>query len=174
MTRLIDDRTISVLERSLGELVLPVRVVLFTQRITACATCRERRHLLEEVVALSDKLSLEVRNLVADASEARRLPVVRVPTTAVIGERDFGVHFVGETAGSELESLVEAISLVSEGSSGLGPELLQLVAMIDEPLHLQSATRGRGRSGPAPPLPSAAVQAATTYRGGCEGVVREC
>lgn len=137
MAPFIDESTGEAVRRSLGQLARPVRLVLFTQGATACTTCREQRQLLEELVALSDRLSLEVKDLVADASEARRLGILRVPTTAVIGERDYGVRFVGVTAGYEFASLVEAISLVAEGSSGLGPELEQLVAMITEPTHIE-------------------------------------
>ncbi len=137
MERLIDEPTAEAVRRTLGELDRPVRLVLFTQATAACATCREQRQLLEEVVALSDKLSLEVKDLVADAPEARRLAVVRVPTTAVMAERDVGVRFVGVTAGYEFESLLEAITAVSKGESGFGPELEQLAQMITQPTHLE-------------------------------------
>ena len=137
MTRLIDEPAAAAASRSLGELDRPVRLVLFTQATAACATCREQRQLLEELSELSNKLALEVKDLVADAPEARRLGVVRVPTTAVIGERDFGVRFVGVTGGYEFESLLEAIAAVSKGQSGLGHELEQLAAMITEPTHLE-------------------------------------
>ncbi len=137
MARLIDERTAEAITQSLGELDHPVQLLLFTQATAACATCREQRQLLEELTGLSDKLSLEVKDLVADAPEARRLGVVRVPTTAVIAERDFGVRFVGVTAGYELESLLEAITAVSRGRSGLGPELEQLASMITEPTHIE-------------------------------------
>lgn len=137
LARLIDERTAETVRQSLGQLVRPVRLVLFTQAATACATCREQRQLLEELVGLSDKVTLEVKDLVADAREARELRVVRVPTTAVVAERDYGVRFVGVTAGFEFESLLEAIVLVAQGRSGLGPELEQLVAMITSPTHLE-------------------------------------
>jgi len=137
VARLINEPTAEAVRRALGGLDRPVRLVLFTQSTAACATCREQRQLLEELAGLSDKLTLEVKDLVADAPEARRLGVVRVPTTAVIAERDFGVRFVGVTAGYEFESLLEAITAVSKGESGLGPELEQLASMITEPTHIE-------------------------------------
>ncbi len=137
VARLIDDATAEAVRRKLGELERPVQLVLFTQTTAACATCREQRELLEELTALSDKLTLETKDLVADAPEARRLGVVRVPTTAVIAERDFGVRFVGVTAGYEFDSLLEAIAAVSKGESGLGHELEQLASMITKPTHLE-------------------------------------
>ncbi|GEM_PF-4405 len=133
---LIDEETRRQLQPMLEALREPVRLVFFTQE-QACAACREQRQLLEELVALSGKLSLEVRDLIEDAEEVRAFGVSRVPTTAVVGARDYGVRFIGVTAGYEFSSLVEAIRNVSDGRSGLPPGLEQLVRMIDEPTHLE-------------------------------------
>jgi alkyl hydroperoxide reductase subunit AhpF len=94
MAQFIDEHTREELAAVLGPLTRPVRLVLFTQE-HACAPCREQRQLLDELAALSDKLTVEVHDLVADARLASSYRVTRVPATAVVGEHDIGVRFVG-------------------------------------------------------------------------------
>jgi alkyl hydroperoxide reductase subunit F len=137
VARLLDEHASKSAKDSLAGLARPVRLVLFTERPAACATCRDQRQLLEEVAALSERVSLEVKDLVADGEDARALGVVRVPTTVVMADRDVGVRFLGVTAGYEFESLLEAISIVAEGRAGLDPEVSQLLEPITEPVHLQ-------------------------------------
>ena len=134
--QLLDDGVREELTVTLDRLEGPVRLLLFTQT-HACAACREQRQLLDELAGLSDKVSLEVYDLVAEGALARQYGVSRVPSTAVVGERDYGVRFVGVTTGYEFPSLLEAIAAVAAGRSGLRAELEELAAMISEPLHLE-------------------------------------
>ncbi len=137
MTQYIDEHTREELAPVLGPLMRPVRLVLFTQA-HACAPCREQQQLLEELAGLSDKLTVEVHDLVADAGLASSYRVSRVPATAVVaGDDDPGIRFVGVTLGYEFASLIEAITIVSSGQSGLEPELARWAALISEPLHLE-------------------------------------
>jgi glutaredoxin len=52
------------------KLLNPVRLVVFTQEYE-CPYCAQTRSLLGELAGLSDKLSVEVYDFVADADEAR-------------------------------------------------------------------------------------------------------
>lgn len=137
MAKLLDDETRDEVRALVEGLHAPVTLLFFTQQ-HACGACVTQRRLLEELVELSDKLRLEVKELVQDTEEARRYGVNKVPATCVLsGERDPGIRFFGVTAGYELGSLVQAVRMVSTGESGLGDELESWVARIDRPLHLE-------------------------------------
>ncbi len=136
MTDPIDVATREHVEQLFRGLDKPVRLLFFTQR-QACAACREQRELLQAVAALSDKVELEVHDLVEDAGTVRRHGIARVPATAVVGEKDPGIRFYGVTGGYEFGSLVEAIVLVSTGRLELDDAVVRLARRISRPLHLE-------------------------------------
>jgi len=136
MSKPLDQKTRDELKGLFKGLKDPVRLVYFTQQ-HACAACREQQRLLEVLAGLSDKLSLEVYDLVRDAGRAQEYAISQVPATAVVGTQDYGIRFYRVTGGYEFGSLVEAVMMVSQGRSGLGPELEHLVALIDVPVHLE-------------------------------------
>lgn len=132
----LTEKTRKQLRERFARLLRPVRLVLFTQE-NACAACREQEEILRAVTALSDKLSLEVYDLIADAEKARQFGVDKVPATIVAGEKDYGIRFFGVTAGYEFASLIEDILMVSQGVSGLSREAEQLAHLIVRPVHLE-------------------------------------
>ncbi|MDA8230293.1 MAG: FAD-dependent oxidoreductase [Magnetospirillum sp.] len=134
-TFLTDDVKAEVTQR-LGEMRDPVRLVQFTQKY-ACGTCADQEALLAELAGLSDKLTLEVHELTADPETAARYRIDKVPATAVIGDRDWGIRFFGLTGGYEFGSLLEAIVMVSTGRSGLDPAVEALAKRISVPTHLE-------------------------------------
>lgn len=136
MAAMLDDTTRAEVSARLQSLKDPVTLVYFSQR-HACGSCHQQRELLDELAALSDKIALEVHDLVDDAELAARYGVSKVPATAVIGERDYGIRFYGVTAGYEYSSLLEAIAMVSAGVSGLSAEVEKLATRIDVPVHLE-------------------------------------
>jgi len=136
MPEMIDDKTKKELKSILAGLKEPVRLVFFTQEM-ACETCRQQEQLLQTVAALSDKLTLDVHDLVKDSKKAREYGINKVPGTAVVGRKDYGIRFYGVTAGYEFGSLVEAIRMVSRGTSGLGKEIEDILTLIDVPVHLE-------------------------------------
>jgi glutaredoxin-like protein len=103
----------------------------------ACGACAEQQELLEEVAALSDKLKLEVHELIADSSEAAALHIDKVPATAVLGARDHGIRFFGFTGGYEFASLIETMIMVSTGRSGLDPAIEAIARALTVPVHLE-------------------------------------
>lgn len=136
MAQILDDDSRSEVRGRLEALDRPVTLVYFTQR-RACGSCRQQQQLLEELAALSDKLQLQVRDLVDDAALAREYGIAKVPATAVIGARDYGVRFYGVTAGYEYGSLLEAVVMTSKGVAGLDPDVETLLRAIDVPVHLE-------------------------------------
>ena len=114
----------------------PVKLVVFTQEFE-CQFCAETRQLVEEVADLSDQLTAEVYDLVADSEKAKELEVDKIPAIALLGERDYGVRLYGIPSGYEFTSLIEGILNVSAGDSRLLDESRQQIASVDKPVHLQ-------------------------------------
>ena len=121
---------------ALADLKSPVKFVVFTQTFE-CMYCRENRQLIEEVVGLSDKLSVEVYNLVTDAEKAKEYGVDKIPATAIVGDQDYGIRFYGIPSGYEFSTVIEDIMMVSRGESGLSEASKAQVAGLTQPLHLQ-------------------------------------
>jgi glutaredoxin-like protein len=114
-----------------------VRLALYTRAVD-CDTCAVTRALLEEVVTLSPRLSLEVHDL----GEGAEVAVDRPPTIAVLGREgagfvDHGIRLVGAPVGHELTSLVDAIVSVSSRDAGLTAESRGRLAALDRPVHVQ-------------------------------------
>src|SRR6516225_8727218 len=135
MSLIRDDDALEIQERLKG-LINPVKLVHFTQELNL-EYGREARQLLEELVALSDKLSLEVYNFLLDKDKVSEFSVDKVPATVVRNGKDYGIRFYGLPAGYEFVTLLDAILSVSQGDSGLKPENKERLAMVNQPVHLQ-------------------------------------
>jgi len=130
-----DDDATEIRER-LREMVEPVKLVHFTQELNL-EYGRETRMLLEEVAALSDKLTLEVLNFLIDKEKVAEYGVDKVPATVIRNGKDYGIRFYGIPAGYEFSTFLDAILNVSKGDSGLKPESKEKLAAVTQPLHLE-------------------------------------
>jgi alkyl hydroperoxide reductase subunit F len=133
---MIDENTKVQLSEILNKLESQVKLIFFTQE-NACPSCAQQRELLDELASLSDKLELKVYDFVLHGDEAMSYKIDKIPATVVAGKKDYGIRFYGVTTGYEFSSLLEDISMVSTGHSGLDPQLEELVREIKEPVHLQ-------------------------------------
>ena len=113
-----------------------VRLAVFTQELE-CEYCTENRLLAEEIAQLSDKLSVEVYNFVIDKQKADEYGIDKIPATAIIGKKDYGVRIFGIPAGYEFASLLEALERVSSGESGLSVVTKSRLAKLAKPVHMQ-------------------------------------
>jgi glutaredoxin-like protein len=136
MSKVIDEETRAQLGEILKNLTSPVRLVFFTQK-NACPACEQQLELLKDLCSLSNKLELTTYDFVLHGDEAMGYQIDKIPATAVIGKTDYGIRFYGLTAGYEFSSLVQAVLMVSTGSSALDPQLEELVKSIREQVHLQ-------------------------------------
>ncbi len=118
------------------ELIEPVRLVMFTQ-VIECRFCAETRQLVEEVAALSDKVTAEIYNFITDEGKADEYDVDKIPAIAIIGQKDYGVRFYGIPSGYEFGSLIEDIIDISQGESGLSEETKTALAGLEEAVHIQ-------------------------------------
>jgi glutaredoxin-like protein len=117
-------------------LLNPVRLVVFTQEYE-CPYCAQTRSLLEELAGLSDKLSVEVYDFVADANKARAYGVDKVPAVAIIGAKDYGLRFYGLPYGYEFQTLLEGIVSASRGMAEISEEAREKLRSIKSPVHIQ-------------------------------------
>lgn len=124
-----------------ANLVNPVKLVVFTQEFE-CQFCAETRQIIEEIAGLSDKVSAEVYDFVADKATADLYSVDKIPAIVVLRvedgmDRDYGIRFYGIPSGYEFTSVIEDIVDVSKGDSGLQPNSKEAVAGLTEPVHFQ-------------------------------------
>jgi glutaredoxin-like protein len=113
-----------------------VTVVMFTQEME-CPRCEMTRLMLEEISGLSDKLSFEVHDFVADADLAKKYGVDKIPATVLLGDKDYGIRFYGVPAGYEFNVLIEDILDAGKRNPGLSKEVMTELAKVDRPVHMQ-------------------------------------
>ncbi len=121
-----------------AELSRPVKLLMFTQEFE-CDFCKETRQLVEELADLSDQLTLEVYDFVADEDVVKQYNIDKIPAIVILDEEgnDAGIRFYGIPAGYEFASLLEAIKLVGNGDLRLSASTLDMVKTIQEPVHIQ-------------------------------------
>ena len=147
------------------DLVDEVELLLFTRPRSPiyipgradCLTCDETRELLEELVGLSDKLSLTTCDVAAEPDIATTFSVSEVPTVLLRAKRaseapageatDPGgaetadgvpnVRFLGLPAGYEFSTLLADLVDVSKNQTDLSDETREAVRAIDSPVHIQ-------------------------------------
>ena len=113
-----------------------VRLVFFTQTLD-CETCLQARQILDELPALSDKISIEEVNFILDRDKAEKFAIDRVPAIAIVSqdesgaERDSKIRFLGTPAGYEFISLIHAVRLAGGGSSHLSNDSRTRLASVD-------------------------------------------
>jgi len=133
---LLTEKDQTAIQERFKELSGPVKLVNFTQELE-CEFCHETRRLLEDVAALSDKLSLEVYNFQLDKEKVEQYKIDKIPATVVEGEKDYGIRLYGLPSGYEFSVLIDDILAVSKGQSGLHPETVARLRDLVQPLHLQ-------------------------------------
>lgn len=118
----------------------PVKLILFSQEFE-CQYCRETRQIATEVAELSDNISLEVYDFVADQEIAAQYNIDKIPATAIVADgdetKDYGIRYFGIPSGYEFGSLIHDIIMVGGGESELSAETKQWLANLTDPLHFQ-------------------------------------
>jgi glutaredoxin-like protein len=138
---LLNDEITRQIQEAFAQLQHPVEVLFFGQE-AGCDYCTDTRTLLEEVVALSEKLSLHIYDIEADAAIARQYRVEKTPGLVIAGREgdeivDYGIRFSGIPSGHEFSSLIHDLVLVSGRDSGLDANTRRHLQSLKEPVHLQ-------------------------------------
>jgi alkyl hydroperoxide reductase subunit AhpF len=149
---LLKDSDREQLQKQFEKLQNPVKLLFFTQALD-CDYCGLTQQVLEEVVTLSDKITLETANFAIDKAKVFEYKIQRVPAIAVLGvearsedgksstfDRDYGIRFYGVPAGFEFAALLGDIEDISRGDSGLSEVSKKAIADLKDPLHLQVFT----------------------------------
>ncbi len=118
------------------KLVDPVKIIMFTQEVE-CRFCSDTRKLAQELATLSDKITTEVYDFMADGAKAKELGIEKIPALAIIGRKDYGVRIYGIPYGYELQTLIEAVINVSKGTTDLTNKTKQILNDVKSPVHIQ-------------------------------------
>lgn len=124
--------------QQLSGMVDNVKIIHFSQSIE-CSYCRETRQLLEELVLLSEKLSLEIYNFQLDHKEVAKYTIDKIPATVLIAGdgTNPGIRFFGIPSGYEFMSVIEDIIDISTRQHGFDKDQLHHIRAIDQPVHIQ-------------------------------------
>jgi len=105
---LLPDKVKTQVQEAFSELKTAVKLIVFTQAFE-CAYCRENRQLIEKVASTSDLLEVEVYDFGTDAEKVKEYGIDKIPATAILGDKDYGIRFYGIPAGYEFTTLVHTI-----------------------------------------------------------------
>jgi len=124
------------------ELSHPVEVIFFASQTQNCEYCEQTLQLLNEVVILSDLLTVQERDLQEDAELAAQYGVDKVPAmvfTTRDGDHlfDYRIRFFGIPLGSEFTTFINDLLLVSRRDSGLSVETRRFLRELPKPVHLE-------------------------------------
>ncbi len=130
--------------KRLAALAGPVRLIFFTEGSSAlvapgraCRSCGETQRLLEDVVACSSLLSLDVHDRLRDPDAFAAYGIDKVPGLALVGAQDYGLRFYGMPTGYELRNLLDLIVDVGRGTGDLAAETQTALAALLTDVHLQ-------------------------------------
>lgn len=124
------------LKKHFGELAGDVELIVFTQEFE-CQFCKEAREMVLELGELSPKIKTKVYDFVKNGDEDIKYNIKKIPATAIVGKKDYGIRYYGVPAGYEFPALVDAIFDVSKGVTSLSDALKKKLAEIKKPVHIQ-------------------------------------
>jgi len=141
MAELLDDEIKTQIKEIFNQMQHPVQVLFFGRK-DDCEYCDETRQLVEEIIPLSEKLSLSVYDLDEDQAVARQYRVDKAPSMVIAGRDgeeiiDYGIRLSGIPAGHEFATLIHDLVLASGRDSGLSQQTRELLNEIQTPVSLQ-------------------------------------
>lgn len=140
---ILSDKDKQEISKRLSQMIKPVRLFLFTQKLGDCQYCVPTEELLDDVCPLSDKINLEKFNFITDNSAVDEYKIDKIPAIVVAGENekneiiDYGIRFFGIPAGYEFASFLETILMVSRDDSGLLEKSRKDLEKLSEPVHIR-------------------------------------
>jgi len=141
MTQLLNEDIIKQVREVFDGMQQPVQILFFGQK-EKCDYCDDTRQLLEELVAISDKIGLSVYDIKEDADVAKNFNVDKTPGIVIAaknGEQimDFGIRYAGIPSGHEFTSIIQDVLLVSGRDSGLNDQTRSFLKDLKDPIHMQ-------------------------------------
>ena len=122
----------------LAGLTEQVTLLFFSQTFGAPETVLIAKQVLDEIVTLSERVTLEEANLILDTDRAAQYGIHDIPAVVLLrnGE-DTRMRFLGAPAGYEFMSLIEAVVLAGTKDSGLTPASRTAIAHLTEPVDIK-------------------------------------
>ena len=144
MPQLLDGEVSSQVNSIFKELDASVDLLFFEKKEN-CQYCEQNEQLLQEIAALSEKVSYKKFIFEIDTTEVARFKVPNAPFLIVgekIGEEivDHGIYFAGIPAGHEFTSLINAILLVSTRKVQLNHKTQKIIQALQNPVEIQVFT----------------------------------
>lgn len=125
------------LKEVFNEMKSSIQLVHFTEK--GAYTSEETKQYMEEVAALTDKISLQVVDFKASPELAAKYGIEMVPSTVFLNAEGAyeGVKFNGIPAGHEINSFVSAILEVSGAGEEAPEELKTYLEGLKEPVNIK-------------------------------------
>ncbi len=141
MEKVLDPQITKQIQQAFEGIEEPVQVLLFTSQAN-CDYCSETQQLLEEVIALNEKVELSVYDVDQNQDLASKFNVTNTPGIVIAAKdgqdvKNFGIQYSGIPAGHEFSTLINDILIVSKRDSGLDDKTREYLKNLDKPLHLQ-------------------------------------
>jgi glutaredoxin-like protein len=138
---LLNDQIVEQIRDAFINLKNPVAILFFSSR-EKCEYCDDICKLLEEVVAIDEKLTLTIYDIDADHEAANLYRVDKSPAIVIAAKNgnqisDLGIQYSGIPSGHEFGTLIQDILLVSGRDSGLALQTREFLKNLQKPLHLQ-------------------------------------
>jgi glutaredoxin-like protein len=115
-----------------------ISIVVFTKD-EPCETCPETVQLMEEVGALSDKITVVKKDLEKDSEDAKLYGITLTPSFVMLDKDNAykGVKFNGIPAGHEINSFLSAIMDMSGLDFGFPEEVKERIRKIDKDVNIK-------------------------------------
>jgi glutaredoxin-like protein len=141
MEKVLDPQITKQIQQAFADIQEPVQVLLFTST-ASCDYCTETQQLLEEVIALNEKVELSVYDIDQNQDLASKFNVTNTPGIVIAAKdgqdvKNFGIQYSGIPAGHEFNTLINDILIVSRRDSGLDAKTREYLKNLDTPLLLQ-------------------------------------
>ena len=141
MATLLNANVVKQIEDAFAPMKESVHILYFGEKEN-CDYCADTQQLLQEVVEISDKLSLDIYDLKDDSDIAEKFNVDKAPGIVIAAKdgdtvSDYGVRFAGIPSGHEFTSLIQDILLVSGRDSGLSQDMRDFLKNLTEPVLMQ-------------------------------------
>ena len=118
------------------KLVNEMKILIFTHE-TECHYCKETKELVNEIATTSDKVKVEIYDIIKNNDKAKEYNIDKVPAIVLISRKDYGIRFYGIPSGYEFASLIEGVVDVSRGATNLSEKTKNQLKSINKPLHIQ-------------------------------------
>ncbi len=141
MAQLLNADVVKQIEEAFAPMKEAVQLLYFGKKDN-CDYCKDTQQLLEELAPISDKVSLDIYDLEADADVAAKFNVDKAPGIVIAAKdgetvSDFGIRYAGIPSGHEFTSLIQDILRVSGRDSGLSQSMRDFLKDLDEPVLMQ-------------------------------------